>query len=250
MTAALLVVALQVAAAGLPRVSLRPADTTIVVDTVALREAAVPTPPAPRVAFDFGGGAGAPVPARQFEITVNGAAPASAGPNGTRAHAAPIGPAAQLRITRSPDSLSAELARRATEGARLPEVTLELPGTDDEPGMTMHLYDVQVVSSRLQSNHDDAGLRERQLALDETIEQLGVDLDEAQRQLGVIESLRKRDMSSSLELAHAKANVAVLTRKVGIQRERLALLNAELSRWTPVQEESVLAAGRVVIDRR
>ncbi|HEX8851483.1 MAG TPA: hypothetical protein VF761_18285 [Gemmatimonadaceae bacterium] len=249
MTAALLVAALQVAAAGLPRVSLRPADTTIVVDTVALREAAVPAPPAPRVAFDFGSGVGAPVPARQFEITVNGAIPAPAGQAGTRAHAA-MPPAAQLRITRSPDSLSAELARRATEGARLPEVTLELPGTDDAPGMTMHLYDVQVISSRLQSNHDDAALRERQLSLDETIEQLGVDLDEAQRQLGVTESLRKRDMSSSLELAHAKANVAVLTRKIGIQRERLALLNAELSRWTPVQEESVLAAGRVVIVRR
>ena len=57
-------------------------------------------------------------------------------------------------------------------------------------------------------------------------------------------------MSSSLELARARAGVAVLTRKIGIQRERLALLNAELSRWTPVQEESILAAGRVVIDER
>lgn len=250
MTGALLAAALQVAAAGMSRVSLRPADTTIVVDTVALREAAVPAPPAPRVAFDFGTGVGAPVPARQFEITVNGATGSPAGPAGMRGRGAPNGPAAQLRITRGPDSLSTELARRATEGAHLPEVTLELPGTDDAPATTVHLYDVQVVSTRLQSNHDDAALRERQLSLDETIEQLGMDLDEAQRQLGVIESLRKRDMSSSLELAHAKANVAVLTRKIGIQRERLALLNAELSRWTPVQEESVLTAGRVVIDRR
>ncbi|NUS98645.1 MAG: hypothetical protein HOQ11_14675, partial [Gemmatimonadaceae bacterium] len=208
---------------------------------------AVPTPPAPRVTFDFGGGPSAPVAARQFEITVNGAAGA---PAAMRGHAAQSGPAAQLRIVRSPDSLSTELARRAVEGARLPEVTMQLPGNEDGLGVVVHLYDVQVLSSRLASNHDDAPLRERQLALDEAIDQIGVDLDEAQRQLGVVESLRKRDMSSSLELAHAKANVAVLTRKLGIQRERLALLNAELSRWAPVQEETILAGARVVIDGR
>ena len=246
MMASLLLVALQVAGAGVSRMALRAPDTTIVVDTVALREAAPPTPPAPRVAFDFGNGMGAPVATRQFEITVNGAPSAAAA---TRARAASGVPAAQLRIVRSPDSLSTELARRAVEGARIAEVTVQLPGEAAGPVVTVHLYDVQVLSSRLQSNPDDAALRERQLALDETIDQLGVDLDEAQRQLAVIESLRKREMSSSLELAHARANVAVLTRKIGIQRERLALLNAELSRWTPVQEESVLAAGRVVIDR-
>ncbi|NUQ20665.1 MAG: hypothetical protein HOQ09_06860 [Gemmatimonadaceae bacterium] len=247
MTTSLLLAAMQIATAGISRPVIRAADTTIVVDTVALREAARPAVAAPRVAFDFGNGLSAPVAARTFEITVNGAPSA---PAGARARAVSAVPAAQLRIVRSPDSLSTELARRAVEGARLPEVTIQLPAENAAAGVTVHLYDVQVMSSRLQSNHDDAPLRERQLSLDEAIDQLGVDLDEAQRQLAVIESLRKREMSSSLELARARASVAVLTRKIGIQRERLALLNAELSRWTPVQEESILAAGRVVIDER
>ncbi|HEX2779901.1 MAG TPA: hypothetical protein VHM30_10400 [Gemmatimonadaceae bacterium] len=234
-------VLLQVVATSKPAVAptsgRQPDSSAVALDSLVLPDTAQA-----RLAFDFGSGIGAPVVARKFEFAVT-SAPAAPAHNRSPA-------SALLRVVRPPDTLSAELARRVLDGGHIPEVAIRLPGRDGQPGSLVHLFDVQVLSSKLVSSEDKAGLIERRLALDESIDQLSAELDESQRQLGVTESLRKRDLSTSLELARARAATGLLTRRLAIQRHRLAMLMVELSRWTPVEEESVLTAARVVIDDR
>ena len=98
---------------------------------------------------------------------------------------------------------------------------------------------------RLVTNDDNVGLVQRRLDLQESIAQLSIELQEAQRQLAVTESLDKRKLSSSLEVAHAHATTDGLSSRLAVQRQHLALVEDLLSRWTPVREELVLTANRM-----
>jgi hypothetical protein len=95
---------------------------------------------------------------------------------------------------------------------------------------------------------ESLGLAEQRLVLEESIAQMDADLEEAERQRTVAESLDKRHLSFSFDVARAPANEELLTRQLKMERERLALIEQQLARWAPVQEEVVLAAARMQLE--
>ena len=215
-------------------------DTTgLGVDTAMTR---VDTTPPARISFDLGLGLGIPVAARSFDFGI------SSGPGVTGK--SQTSTTTQVRFVRAPDAMSAELARRVSSGEHISAVDVQLEGANGAPGVLLHLYDVQVLSSHLVANEDNVGLVQQRLGLLESIAQLSVDLQEAQRQLNVTESLDKRRLSSSLELAHARSSADVLARRLAVQHQRLALVERQLTLWTPIQEEVVLNAGRMDMETR
>lgn len=196
-----------------------------------------------RVAIDLGAGIGASFVARSVELSVNSIQTA------TKAVASPV-TAVQLRLLRAPDTLSSQLAARIGSTDRLPAVEANLSGRSATSGMTLRLHDVQVVSMRLVTNENDVALMQQRLGLEESIAQLTIDLQEAQRQLSVTESLDKRKLSSSLEVAHAHATADALTQRLAVQREHLALVEQQLARWVPIEEEVVLSASHFEVETR
>ena len=192
-----------------------------------------------RIAVDFGSGVAATFVARSFELSVSASATTPATKVATPATAV------QLRFLRTPDTLSPQLASRVGGAERIATVEATLVGRPTAPGMVVRLRDVQVISMRVVTNDDNIGLEQQRLGLEESIAQLSIDLQEAQRQLAVTESLDKRKMSSSLEVAHAHATADVLTRRLAVQREHLALVQQQISRWVPIQEEVVLSASHI-----
>ena len=241
------VVMAQIAAA--PRAA-RPVSDTLLPrrdsDVVARRD----TMPTARIALDFGTGLAPAFAARSFELTMSSPPVAVVGPSSARTQAAPVATAVLLRFRRAPDTLSPQLANRVGSADRIAAAEAELSGRGASSGMLLHLRDVQVVSIHVVTNDDDIALVQQRLALEESIAQLSVDLQEAQRQLSVTESLDKRKMSSSLEVAHAHATADVLTRRLAVQRERLTLIEQQLARWTPLEEEVVLSASHIEMQTR
>jgi hypothetical protein len=155
-----------------------------------------------------------------------------------------------VRFVRAPDSLSAELTRRVASGERIAGVDAQLEGRGGTPAVILHLYDAQVVSTRLQMNDDNVGLLQQRLALEESVAQISVDLQEARRQLNVAESLDKRHLASALDVARSRGSADALAARLAVQRERLALVSQQLARWTPVQEEVVLTAARTSLETK
>ena len=193
------------------------------------------TVPAARMTLDLGNGVLASFAASTIDLSM------------TSTQSTPKVPSVatvQLRFFRAPDSLSAELANRIGTG-HIATVEAVLPAHGKTPSLTVKLYDVQVTSMRLVTNDDNVGLVQRRLDLQESIAQLSIELQEAQRQLAVTESLDKRKLSSSLEVAHAHATTDALSSRLAVQRQHLALVEDLLSRWTPVREELVLTANRM-----
>jgi hypothetical protein len=199
------------------------------------------TTPATQVMIDFGGDPDRTVVVRAFEVGIS----STSEPRRKVTKSAPT----HVRFTGTPDELSVDLARRVSSGARFPKVDALLPGAGDS-GMILHLYDVQVVSARLMMNDDNTALVQQRLALEESIAQLTGDLQEAQRQLDAVEVLAKRQLSPSLELARARANAEVIFKRLTMQRERLALVERQLARWTPMQEEVQLEAASAELEAR
>lgn len=216
-----------------------PRDTGAVVRDSALSIAS-DTVPAARITLDLGAGPVAPFAATMIDMSM------------TTSQATPKAPpvaTVQFRFLRAPDTLSAELASRIGTG-RLASVEAVLPAHGTTPAIMLRLYDVQVSSMRLVTNDDNIGLVQQRLGLQESIAQLSIDLQEAQRQLAVTESLDKRKLSSSLEVSHAHATADALSSRLGVQRQHLALVEQLLSRWTPVREEIVLTANRMDMQAR
>jgi multidrug resistance efflux pump len=111
--------------------------------------------------------------------------------------------------------------------------------------MVVRMHDVQVVSTKVSANGDDASLRQQRLGLTESVAQVRSDLDEAERQLSVTSSLEKRHLASSAELARARGAMALLTARLVVQQQRLALIEHQLAEWMPFEEEIVLAAAKM-----
>ena len=234
MTLSILAVLLaqQVLAAGQnPRI-LRDTGKVVLDSSSAKRD----TSPIARIALDFGSGASAPFAASAIDLSVSAAPPVPKTPPST---------VVQLKFLRSPDTLTSEIASRAGTNTRLPSAEVSLPMRGSSPAMTLRLYDVQVASMRLVTNDDNIALMQQRLGLQESIAQLSIDLQEAQRQLAVTESLDKRKLSSSLEVAHAHATADALASRLSVQQQQLALVEQLLAHWTPVREEIVLSAARV-----
>lgn len=193
-----------------------------------------------RVALDFGSGLSAPFAATAIDLSVSAAPPVPKTPPST---------VVQLKFLRAPDTLTSELVSRAGTNTRMPQAELSMP-TAGPAGMMLRLYDVQVASLRLVTNDDNIGLVQQRLGLQESIAQLTIDLQEAQRQLAVTESLDKRKLSSSLEVAHAHATADALASRLAVQHQHLAIVEQLLAHWTPVREEIVLTATRVDMQGR
>jgi hypothetical protein len=198
--------------------------------------------PVAHVAFDFGAGLGTAFAARGVELKVTSVPPAT--PKGQPTTAI------QVRFLRTPDTLSADLTARVASGDRIAAVQAELPGRAGGPMSVVRLYDAQVVSTHLTMNDDNIGLVQQRLGLEASIAQLTGELQEAERQLAVTESLDKRKLSSSLEVAHAHATTDVLTKRLAVEREHLTLVEQQLAHWTPIEEEVVLSAARVEMQTR
>ena len=158
--------------------------------------------------------------------------------------------AIQVRFLRTPDTLSADLTDRVSNGNRIAIVQAELPGRVGAAVTIARLYDAQVLSIHLTMNDDNIALVRQRLGLEASIAQLTGELQDAQRQLAVTESLDKRKLSSSLEVAHARATAEVLTKRLAVEREHLQLLEQQIHNWTPIQEEVVLSAARVEMQTR
>jgi hypothetical protein len=207
------------------------------VDTTAV---ALDTLPAPEAIVDFGATMGPPVAMRSFELSLT---------QGEATRARRKAPATtRIRFVRAPDALSAPLARRVSTGERLPRVDAELPGGNGASPMLVHLYDVQVVSTRLLLSDERSALLQQRLTLVESIAQITADMQEADRQLSATESLAKQRLSPSLELARARSRAAVLAQRLDVQQRRLALVERDFARWIPTQEEVVLDAARAELD--
>jgi hypothetical protein len=185
------------------------------------------------VSFDFGGGMSAAQPARAFEVALTG--------GGARRRTTMA--ASRLKLARVPDSTSVALARRIASGTHVPRIDVQLPGAGTA-GLVLRLYDVQVVSTRLVASDDPTALLQQRLALAESMVQLTADREEAERQLEAMETLEKQHLSPSLDVARVRANAEVLSRRLAVQQQRLALADRQLARWTPVHEELELSASR------
>ena len=194
-----------------------------------------------QLALDFGSGLSTPFVASAIDLSVSAAPPLPRTPPST---------VVQLKFLRGPDSLTPEIASRAGTNTRMPLAELSLPSRGTTPRMSLRLYDVQVASMRLVTNDDNIALVQQRLGLQESIVQLGIDLQEAQRQLTVTESLDKRKLSSSLEVAHAHATADALASRLAVQQQHLAIVEQLLAHWTPVREEIVLTAARVEMQAR
>lgn len=207
------------------------------IDTTAL---SLDTLPAAEAMVDFGAAMGPPVAMRAFELDVT---------QGEAARGRRRLPAtARLRLVRAPDALSAPLARRVSTGERLARVDAELPGGNGASPMLVHLYDVQIVSTRLLLSDERSALLQQRLTLVESIAQITADMQEADRQLSATESLAKQQLSPSLELARARSRAAVLAQRLDVQQRRLALVERDFARWIPTREEVVLDAARAELD--
>jgi len=198
------------------------------------------TVPAARITLDLGAGPTASFVANMIDLSMTTSQPTPKTPSVAMV---------QLRFLRAPDTLSAELASRIGT-THIATTDVVLPAHGKTPSITLKLYDVQVTSMRLVTNEDNVGLVQQRLDLLESIAQLSIDLQEAQRQLAVTESLDKRKLSSSLEVAHAHATTDALSSRLAVQRQHLALVEELLSRWTPVREELVLTANRMDMQAR
>lgn len=218
-------------------IAARPARDTVRDTIVSI---ARDTVPAARITLDLGAGPLAPFAATTIDLSVTTSQPAPKAP--------PVA-TVQLRFQRAPDTLSAQLANLIGTG-HIATAEALLPAHGPTPSITLKLYDAQVTSMRLVTNDDNVGLVQQRLGLQESIAQLSIDLDEAQRQLAVTESLDKRKLSSSLEVAHAHATADALSSRLAVQRQHLALVQELLSRWTPVREELVLTANRMDMQAR
>lgn len=198
--------------------------------------------PVAHVVFDVGAGLGTPFAAHGVELKVTTVPPATAkGEPST---------AIQLRFVRAPDSSSADLTDRVANGSRIATVQAELPGRAGAPVTIVRLYDARVVSTHLTMNDDNIGLVQQRLGLESSIAQLTSELQDAERQLAVTESLDKRKLSSSLEVAHVRATAEVLAKRLQVEREHLQLVEQQIVNWTPIQEEIVLSAARVEMQTR
>lgn len=216
-------------------------DTVLKRDSV-ITQARLDSVPVARVAFDFGAGLDAPFGARDVELKVTSVPPATSKSQPTTT--------IQVRLVRTPDTLSAELSDRVSSGNRIAEVQAELPGRSGAPSTIVTLYDAQVVSTHLTMNEDNIGLVQQRLGLEASIAQLTGELQDAERQLTVTESLDKHKLSSSIEVAHARATADVLTKRLAVEREHLVLVEQQIAHWTPIQEEVVLSAARMQMESR
>jgi hypothetical protein len=199
-----------------------------------------PDAPHPSVAFDFGAGTGDPLTVRTIELSTSRPPTGEAG-----ARPAPI---TRVKVVRTPDTLSATLARRVATGELLNAMDVRLPGGSGSPALLVHLRDVRVSATRLLMSDDTLALAQQRLSLDESITQLTVDLAEARRQFGVAEQLEKQRLSPSMELARVRGTVEALTKRLATQLERRAMVVRQLARWTPVQEELLLEAGSAEVE--
>lgn len=231
----------QLAASG-PLASGMTRDTVHMHPDSATTPARLDSVPVANISFDFGDGLGPSFAARGVELKVaSEPAPTPKAQPST---------AIQVRFVRAPDTLSAALSDRVASGVRIAEVQAVLPGRAGGPAPVVRLYDAQVVSTHLTMNDDNIGLVQQRLALQESIAQLTGALQDAQRQLDVTESLDKRKLSSSLEVAHARATTDVLTKRLAVEREHLVLVEQQIARWTPIEEEVVLSAARMEMATR
>ena len=190
-----------------------------------------------RIDFDFGTGAGPAMRALSLEFGV------STAPNPYVRNQ--VVATTRLSFVRRPDSLSAEFARRVSSAERIPMVEVEIRPAAGEPPMVVRMHDVQVVSTKVSANGDDATLRQQRLGLTESVAQVRADLEEAERQLSVTSSLEKRHLASSGELARARGAMALLTARLVVQQQRLGLIEHQLADWLPFEEEVVLAAAKM-----
>jgi len=207
-------------------------DTAHVVDALP----PIDTVSAARIGFDFGAGAGPAMRARALELGV------STAPNPYLRNQVVV--TTRLRFLRRPDSLSAEFARRVSSNERIPLVEVEIRPQPGAATMVVRLHDVQVVSTKVSANDDAAGLRLQRLGLTESVAQVRADREEAQRQLTVTASLEKRHLASAVELARARGAMSLLTARLAVEEQRLALVERQLADWMPFEEEIVLAAAK------
>lgn len=209
------------------------ADTVRHVDTLP----PIDTVSGARIDFDFGTGSGPAMRATSLELGV------STAPNPYLRNQQVA--TTRLRFLRRPDSLSAEFARRVASNERIPLVEVEIRPESGAVPMVVRMHDVQVVSTKLTANGDDAALRQQRLGLSESIAQVRADLDEAERQLTVTSSLEKRHLASTVELARARGAMSLLNARLAVQQQRLALVEHQLADWMPFEEEVILAASRM-----
>lgn len=207
-------------------------DTIHVVDTLP----PIDTVSGARIGFDFGSGAVPAMRARSIELGV------STAPNPYLRNQ--VVATTRLRFLRRPDSLSAEFARRVSSNERIPVVEVEIRPEPGAAPMVVRMHDVQVVSTKVSANGDDAALRQQRLGLTESVAQVRADLEEAQRQLTVTASLEKRHLASTVELARARGAMSLLNARLAVQEQRLALVEHQLDDWMPFEEEVVLAAAK------
>ena len=228
--------------AARPQTTRRAAHDTVLKSDSVITQARLDSVPVARIAFDFGAGLDAPFGARDVELKVTSVPPATPRSQPTTS--------IQVRLVRTPDTLSAELNDRVASGDRIAEVQAELPGRSGAPSTIVTLYDAQVVSTHLTMNEENIGLVQQRLGLEASIAQLTGELQDAERQLTVTESLDKHKLSSSIEVAHARATADVLTKRLAVEREHLVLVEQQIAHWTPIQEEVVLSAARMQMESR
>lgn len=154
----------------------------------------------------------------------------------------------QLRLVRTPDSLTAELARRLATGERMPRVEATLPGGRGGRTVLLRLLDVQVVSARFLAGGDASSMEQDLLTTRESVAQLSAEREEADRQLTAMESLERRKLSAPLDVQRARSGVEVLTVRLESQRARLAIAERRRAQWSPVEEEVVLSAARSEVE--
>lgn len=189
-----------------------------------------------RVTIDFGGGNGvnAPVKARALEVSFA---------SGTQ-----TAPGSKVRFTKEPDALTAELSRHGASGAPLTGVTIEVLDAEQKPILTLRLTDAVVAADRLTLDNAGASLEQQRLNLEDAVAQLSADLQEAQRQYTLNETLEKKRATSSLETTRAKERVELLHRKLGVQRRRLAIFERQIGSQSPVDEDVTLVFTKFEID--
>ncbi len=194
-----------------------------------------------RVTFDFGNGAGDTVTVHGFELQVtnsgSAALPAASTP------AAQLAGSAQVKFERSPGAYTADLAAHGASGQRIPAVTVQVLDGSGKPAMVLRLGDVLVTSDHVVVL-DRSGMEQQKLALLDAVAQSTSDLQEAERQQNLTEALDKKRLSSAIEVARVHSQVDLLRKRLANQRQRLAMLEANLAATGALDEQVTLTFAR------
>ena len=156
----------------------------------------------------------------------------------------------QVQLTKNTDAATPDLVRIAESHALLPEVVVEVADSAASPIMTLRLTGVTISSERVTLSTSRALLEQQRIAQQEALSSLTSDSQEAERQLAMAEELGKTRVNTRQDLARARDRASDLKERLGLLRQRQAIVTQQLRTMGPVDETLMLRFKHMDIESR